>query len=324
MEEQAVAYHLVGVDLGGTKIAAALTDTDSTILKYETVSVPDASEPEAVIAQMLAAIRRVTSEVRPESVLGVGIAIAGLVDHEAGRVVLSPNLGWCDVPLRDRLAASLEWPVYVAHDVAMAALGENYYGASRGSRHVLTVWVGTGIGAGLILNGTLYQGANGFAGELGQNTIRWDGPACRGGNRGCLEHYASGPAMRRHAASLLAEGRVSMLTGDAETLSVEQISSAAQLGDGVALDVIAAGADALGAGLTNAIHMLNPEVVVLGGGVIRNMPLLLARVREVVAERGLPSVARARIVEAHFGREAGVVGATVFVKLAGHPEAARH
>lgn len=317
-----MAYHLVGVDLGGTKIATALTDTESTILKYETVPVPEGSDAEAVMALMVASVRRVTALVRPESVLGVGVAIAGLVDPEAGRVVLSPNLGWHDVPLRDRLATALKWPVYVAHDVAMAALCENYYGASRGMRHVLTVWVGTGIGAGLILNGTLYQGANGFAGELGQNTIKWDGPPCPGGNRGCLEHYASGPAMRRRAAALIAEGASTMLTGDAESLSVEQISSAAQLGDAVALQVLDETADVLGAGLTNAIHMLNPEMVVLGGGVVRQVPLLLTRVQAVVNARALPSAGYARIVQARFGREAGVVGATVFAKLAGRPESA--
>lgn len=318
-----MAYHLVGVDLGGTKIATALTDTDSEILKYETVPVSAACDAEEVLALMLESIRRITAEVRPESVLGVGIAIAGLVDAREGRVVLSPNLGWRDVPVRDRLARELKWPVYVGHDVGMAALCEHYYGAAKGADHVLTVWVGTGIGAGLILNGVLYQGASGFAGELGQNSISWDGPRCPGGNKGCLEHYASGPALRRRAAELVAEGRPTMLSGDADSITVEHLSSAAQFGDAVALQVITEGAEYLGTGLTNAIHMLNPELVVLGGGVMRNVPLLLDQVRDVVADRALPSGTGVRIVPAQFGREAGVVGATVLAKLAGNPEAAR-
>jgi glucokinase len=128
--------------------------------------------------------------------------------------------------------------------------------------------------------------------------------------------------MRRRAAALIAEGASTMLTGDAESLSVEQISWAAQVGDAVALQVIDEGADVLGAGLTNAIHMLNPEMVVLGGGVVRQVPLLLARVQAVVNARALPSAGYARFVQAHFGREAGVVGATVFAKLAGRPESA--
>jgi predicted NBD/HSP70 family sugar kinase len=190
-------------------------------------------------------------------------------------VVFSPNLQLRDVPIRERLTRELKWPVYVAHDIAMAALCEVYYGAARDRRDVLTVWVGTGIGAGLVVNGVLYQGAHGFAGELGQNTVRWDGPECPGGNRGCLEHYASGPAMRRLAAEAIAQGRSTMLSGDAETITVEQISSAAQLGDALALEVIDATAEVLGAGLTNALNMMNPEMLVLGGGVIRSVPMLL-------------------------------------------------
>lgn len=318
-----MAYHLVGVDLGGTKIATALTDTDSRILIYETVPVPSGSSGEQIAGLIAESISRVTASVRRESVLGVGLAIAGLVDPEAGRVVFSPNLRLHDVPIRDMLAERFKWPVYVAHDIAMAALCEAYYGAAKDFDDVLTVWVGTGIGAGLILNGRLYQGARGFAGEFGQMSVRWDGPPCPSGNRGCLEHYASGPAMRRAAADAIAAGRVSMLTGDAQSITVEQLASAAQLGDALALEVINAGAEVLGSALTNAINLLNPEAVVLGGGVIRHVPLLLEKVRQVVDERALPAAGRPVVVQAQFGREAGVVGATVFAKLAGRPEKAR-
>jgi glucokinase-like ROK family protein len=317
-----VAYHLVGVDLGGTKIATALTDTDSKILKYETVDLPHESDADAILTLMLASIRRITADVRPESLLGVGVAMAGLVDPDAGVVVFSPNMKLHDVPIRERLSKELKWPIYVAHDIAMAALCEVFYGAARGRRDVLAVWVGTGIGAGMVLNGTLYQGSRGFAGELGQNTVRWDGPPCPGGNQGCLEHYASGPAMRRQAAEAIAAGRKTMLTGDAESLTVEQLSSAAQLGDELALEVIDRTAEVLGAGLTNAINMLNPEVLVLGGGVIRGVPMLVEKVGEVIARRAMPSWQRTDIVQAQYGREAAVIGATVFAKMAGRPEMA--
>lgn len=318
-----MAYHLVGVDLGGTKIATALTDTDSEILKYETVELPPDSDADTILALILESIRRVTAEVRQESILGVGIAFAGLVDPKAGEVVFSPNLNLRNVPIREKLGQALKWPIYVAHDIAMAALCEVNYGAAKGRDDVLTVWVGTGIGAGLVVNGVLYQGAHGFAGELGQNTVRWDGPECPGGNRGCLEHYASGPAMRRMAAEAIAGGRKTMLSGDAESITVEQISSAAQLGDAVAIEIIDATAEVLGAGLTNALNMMNPEMLVLGGGVVRSVPMLLEKLREQVAKRALPSGLRTEIVQAEFGREAAVIGATVFAKMAGRPESAR-
>ncbi|MFP5503276.1 MAG: ROK family protein, partial [Candidatus Sericytochromatia bacterium] len=127
-----MAYHLVGLDLGGTKIATALTDTDSRILKYETVPVDPEAGPEAIVAEMVTAIKRVTADVRKPLVLGVGCAMAGMIAPGTGRVLYSPNLNWRDVPLRDMLAEQLPWPVFVANDTAMAALGELHYGAAKG------------------------------------------------------------------------------------------------------------------------------------------------------------------------------------------------
>lgn len=314
-----MAYHLVGLDLGGTKIATALTDTDSRISKYETVPVDPDAGPEAIVAEMVTAIKRVTADVRKPLVLGVGCAMAGMIEPGTGRVLYSPNLHWKDLPLRDMLASQLPWPVFVANDTAMAALGELHYGAARGKRHVVEIAVGTGVGAGLILNGRIYLGAGGFAGELGHTLIEWRGAS------GTLENLASGTALSRRAAEALAAGRESRLramTPPGQPVALETIQAAFDEGDALAVELVSELAEMLGAGVTNVINLLNPEMVVLGGGAFRSLPVLVDRLVAVVERRGLPgAVAGCTIVPGHFGREAGVIGATVFAKLAGSLEA---
>jgi glucokinase len=239
-------------------------------------------------------------------------------------VFFSPNLGWRDVQLGQDLAKALKWPVYVANDVNMAALGELHYGAARGKRDVVTVHVGTGIGGGLIVNGQLYQGATGLAGELGQVSVQWNGPPCSGGNAGCAESYASGSAMIRRAQEAIAQGRDSKLktmNKNLNDLSVECISEAEAAGDKLAHEIIADTGEIIGTLIANVINVMNPELVVVGGGVIRGVPQLMPLIEETVKRRALTATSSGcRVVHAHFGREAGVIGATVFAKLAGQPE----
>lgn len=315
-----MAFHIVGVDLGGTKIATALTDTDSDILRYETVPIDPHAGPEATVAAMAASVQRVTSDVPKSSVLGVGVAIAGQVQPHTGRVVYSPNLRWTNVPFADMLAQHMKWPIYVANDTAMAALGELMYGAAHGKRHVLAVFVGTGLGAGLILDGQIYRGSAGFAGEFGQMTVRHDGPPCPSGNAGCLEGYVAGPVLIEHVRAGIAAGRDTAMV-DSPELSVERIGEAYAAGDALAREVVDRAAEILGAGVANVVNLLNPEMVVLGGGVVRAVPALVERVRGVVLRRALGGATTHLIVEpAAFGRESGVIGASVFVKLAGELE----
>lgn len=314
-----MAFHLVGVDLGGSKIATALTDTDSTIEQYETVPVMPGTDAETIAELMLSSIRRITAHVRPESVLGVGVAISGLVEPRTGRVLFSPNLRWEDVPLRDWLTRGIDWPIYVANDMNMAALGELYYGAARGKDHVVAISLGTGVGGGLVLNGQLYQGAAGLAGEVGQMSVKWDGVPCIGGNRGCLEAYVSGTALIRRAELALETDHRSCLK-EVHPLTVEQIGSADLAGDGLARAIVDQGAEILGTAIANLTALLNPELIVLGGGVIRGIPRLYDETVRNADERTMHGAGPCRIVKEQLGREAPVIGATVFAKLAGHPE----
>jgi glucokinase len=222
------------------------------------------------------------------------------------------------------ISSQLHYPVYVGNDVNMAAIGEQHYGAGIGKKQVVSVFVGTGIGGGIIIDGHLYEGANGFAGEVGHASIAWDGPPCPSGNPGCWEGYASGTAMQRRTLEALARGEPSMLTemlrGDESRMRVELIAEAAAKGDALAQRIIAETGELLGAGCANLVNILNPERIILGGGVIRGIPELVDMVRESVKRRALTDAAEAvEIVKARFGREAGVIGGAVLAKLAGKP-----
>ncbi len=317
-------FYLVGVDLGGTKIATALTDTDCQILKYETVRTEASRGADAIVDQMIDEIRRLTDGLPKESILGIGVACAGLIEPGTGKVLYSPNLNWRDLPLKDMIARKLNYPVYVGNDVNMAALGELHYGAGIGKKHMICVFVGTGIGGGIVIDGHLYEGANGFAGEIGHATIDWDGPDCPGGNAGCWEGFASGTAMQRRALEALDRGETSMLRemlrGDPGKMRVELIAEAAAKGDALSQRLIDETGELLGAGCANLVNILNPERILMGGGVIRGVPELVDRVEAVIQRRALKDAAAAvEVVRARFGREAGVIGAAVLVKLAGKP-----
>lgn len=316
-----MGFYIVGTDLGGTKIATALTDTDSKILKYDTYPTHPERGAERIVEEMADSILRVTEGLPREAVLGVGVACAGLVTSD-GIVEYSPNLGWCRLPLRDLLEQRLPWKVYLQNDVNMAALGEWHYGVAKNHRHVVCLFVGTGIGGGLILDGRLYVGSQGFAGETGHTSIWWNGPLDSCGNLGCIESLASGTAMTRRARELILEGRgtrmMEIVDGSLDELRVEVIAQAAGEGDAAAREIIQTTGEYLSTAVANLINLLNPELVVLGGGVIRGIPDLIRMVREGVDRRALQAPARGvEIVEAQFGREAPAIGATVLVKLAG-------
>lgn len=319
-----MGYYIVGIDLGGTKIASALLDTDLEIVKSDTVPTEGGAGPERVAEQMAEAVERLTDEHGKEAILGVGVASAGLIEPGTGKVLYSPNLNWRDVPLREMMRDRLGTEVYVDNDVNMAALGELHFGAGQGARHMICVFVGTGIGSGIIVDGHLYEGANGLAGEVGHTTIEWDGPACPSGNPGCWESYASGTAMARRAREALERGESSILRdmvgGDLDHLRVETIAEADTKGDPLARRILQETGEFLGAGLSNLVNTLNPELIVMGGGVIRGVPQLFDLAEASMRRRSLKDAAASvRMAKSHFGREAGVIGAGVLVKLAGKP-----
>ena len=312
---------VIGVDLGGTKctVGAMAADgsrefgfkTQLTFAQHGADSVVEriALLVETVIAQAIAD----TGDSRSD-ILGIGIGAPGPLRRTDGVVVIAPNLGWHDYPLGPRLAAATGLTVTLDNDANCATLGEWWIGAARGANNVVGLTIGTGIGGGLIIDGRLYHGSSDVAGEIGHTTIETAGRRCKCGNYGCLEAYASGPAIAERAREALDGNGPSLLRtvtgGKLAALTAQHVYDAAQHGDEIAREVVRDTARYLGAGVANLLNLFNPDVIVLAGGVTEAGELLLTPLRAEARRRAFrPAVDAARIVPGELGSRAGVVGA---------------
>lgn len=304
----------IGVDIGGTKVAAGVVDDDGTVLARIRRETPSHSpaDIEAVVADVVGELRASYADV-----VAVGVGAAGWVAADRATVVYAPNLAWRDEPLRDRLAERVDLPVVVENDANAAAWAEHRFGAAREVSDFVLVTAGTGIGTGIVVGGALYRGGYGMAGEAGHLTIVRDGLPCGCGQRGCWEQYASGNALVRLARERVAAEPIrakvllALADGDAAAVTGSQVTEAAENGDPIALECFAAVGRFLGEGLANLAALFDPAVFVVGGGVADAGELLLAPARAAYAAR-LPGGAHrphAPIRLAELGNEAGLVGA---------------
>ena len=259
---------VVGVDVGGTKIAAGVVDAQGRVsgrVKKPT----DISSPAMTLQSIVVAINASldAAGVKPELVGGVGLGIPGMVDPEKGIGLLSVNLGWQDVPVKSELEAALHLPCTIENDVSAATLGESLYGIGQELSNFVYLSLGTGIAARVILGGQLYRGTNGMAGEIGHAIFVPDGPLCMCGARGCLEALASGPAIARNARETLLVGRASLLRQTSSSqLTAEQVVEAAMQGDSLAQQILTEAATHLAYAIYLLSMTYDPQVVVLGGG----------------------------------------------------------
>ena len=304
---------ILALDFGGTKHTAGVVRPGKRAwqARRRVLSPPDADAAYDV-ETMLALARELLGGNRP---VAVGVSFGGPVDFASGTVRLSHHVpGWEGVPLRSLLAEALAAPVAVDNDANVAALGEHRYGAGQGTAHLLYVTVSTGVGGGWILNGRPWRGADGMAGEIGHAVVDPAGPRCLCGKRGCVERLASGPYLAQAARERLAAdaeaGRIlsSLVGGDPAAITGELVSEAAARGDAVAQAVLEQGAWALGVGIGNAANLINPQRVVLGGGVTKAGPRWWQVVRETVAATVLPEVT-VEVVPAALGDDAPLWGA---------------
>lgn len=308
---------VLSVDLGGTKILSALVDEQGKILARDQTPTPAAGDHNTVIQAILSSSKRVLAEagIGIDSVAAASIAAAGLSDIRTGILFTSPNLpGWKDVPLRDILSKQFDKPVYLLNDARAAALGELYFGAAKGLKNFIFITISTGIGGGIIINGELYSGAAGTAGELGHMVIDDDGPLCNCGNRGCWEMLASGKALAAAAKRSIKEGVKSSITeftdGDVEKINAQAINRAAIAGDPLAQKLISRTAYYLGVGLSNLINIFSPELIVIGGGVSNIGDRLLLPAYEEAKKRAFKQPFEAtRFALAALGADSGVLGA---------------
>ncbi len=320
MQDRQTGRPVVAVDLGGTKIISAIVAPGGEVLARDYRPAQASEGVEAVTTRIKASIDSLlmAQKLAPPQLKAVIVAAAGVIDMEHGVVTKSPNLpGWENIPLGKIIGQKYGIPVHVINDAKAAVLGEHRVGAGKGARNLVFVTVSTGIGGGIIIDGKLYFGASGGAGEVGHMTIDVNGPKCTCGNTGCLEMLASGTAVARDAIERIRRGEKSALLevvgGRAERITAKEVFEAARAGDQLAVSVVARATNYLGVGMVNLVNLLNPEIIVVGGGLAKAGDFLLGPVRRIVMERAFRHLAEAvRIVTAALGDDAGILGAALF------------
>jgi glucokinase len=302
----------VGVDIGGTKIAAGVVDEDGVVIDRERRDTPgfDAAEAETAIVEIVAALAD------RHDIAAVGVGAAGWIANDNATVLFSPHLAWRDEPLRAALESRIDVPLVVENDANAAAWAEYRFGVAAGEPVVVILTLGTGIGGGLVVDGTVFRGAYGIACEYGHMTVVPDGRLCACGNRGCLEMYASGRALARDARELAADSpvaaaRMLAVAGTIEQLDGPVVTAVAAEGDPAALSICTNMGRWLGRGLANLAAVLDPSMFVIGGGVSAAGELLLRPAREefqhTLTGRGFRPVAAIEPVA--LGPDAGLIGA---------------
>ncbi len=310
---------VLGIDIGGTNLVVGSVAEDGSSLRA-LGSEPTQAEAgqRDVLDRLIALAKRTMAQTCREmpgaEIVGVGVGAPGPLDTKSGIVLLTPNLGWVNLPLRQIIHERLGLPAVLDNDANCAVLGEWWMGAARGSNTAIGITIGTGIGGGIIIDGKLFHGASDCAGEIGHTTIDTEGRRCKCGNYGCLEAYASGPNIALRAVEEISAGAVSRLAdyvgGDLKQVTAQTVYQAAHDGDDLALEVVNDTAKFLGTGIANLLNIFNPEVVVVCGGVTLAGDHLFVPLRREVARRAFkPAVSVCRIVPCELAGTAGVYGA---------------
>jgi glucokinase len=317
-EARMSAGYWLGVDLGGTKILSGLFDDDLKLLARSKQPTSSEGGPTAVFARVVTAVEAVLKEgnIDPAQIRGMGIGIPGQIELGTTKVKFAPNLEWRDVDLKPLMPAAWRWPLVVENDVRMGTYGEYAHGAARGARHVLGLFVGTGVGGGLILNGELFTGFNGNAGEIGHLIVHW-----RQGTE--LESIAGRRHMMKRAKEKLDDApkrvRKEWKGVDLSSVRSAQLAEYYQKDDPVAVELIDDAARALGAAIGGVINFLNPQIIVIGGGVTVALgDSFIERIWELAQRYTLPGAANGiRCVPAELGDYSGIVGCAAYAKA--HP-----
>lgn len=308
----------VGCDLGGTNIKAGLVDVDTgTVLTSSSIPTKARQGPEAVLGRMAKLITDLINEsqMNTKKIGGLGISAPGVIDLETNTTLFLPNLytEWRNVPVGERMKSLLGLDVFMLNDVRAITYGEWAFGAGKGVDSIACFAIGTGVGGGLLVNNQLVLGFGGTAGELGHQTVDPDGPLCGCGNYGCIEVFASGPAIAAEAGRGIRQGWstkiLDLIDNDLNKLSAKVVAEAARMGDPLALEVWNRAGTYLGIGIANILTCVGVKRVVIGGGVSKAGELLLDPIWRVVKERVfLMPVEKVEILPAKLGNDAGTVG----------------
>jgi glucokinase len=310
----------IGVDLGGTKVEVAVVDASGRILQRLKRPTDVTGGPDAIIAEIVGMVRQLEESGPPSPPAGLGVGVAGQIAPAAGVVRFAPNLNWREVPLQDRLNQALGLPAVVANDVRAATWGEWLHGAGRGAEDLICLFIGTGIGGGVVSGGRMLTGCTNTAGELGHITVDLNGPPCTCGHRGCLEALAGGWAIARRARQAIrdapAAGKAFLQAAGLEEpvapqdVNASVVAAAARAKDPLARLLVDEVARALVAGAVGLVNAFNPCRLILGGGVMQGLPELLGHIDTGVRRAALNAASEGlQVLPAQLGNNAGVVGA---------------
>lgn len=312
--------YIIGIDLGGTNIKAGIYDTDFIAVKEISTPTEAAKGPSHVLGRIREAVRLITVEtnISFDLVVGMGIGVPGLLDPVAGVSFFSPNFpDWEHVHVVDEMKEFYDFPVFIDNDVRVNLYGEWLQGAGRGYNNLVLITLGTGLGSGIVNDGKVIYGTAYSAGEIGHMNMYRNGRPCKCGSSGCLGRYVSAIGMVNTFKEKLKEGRTSMIqtwtNAQEELITALMISEAYELGDSLAIEVMQETGTILGFGLANVVNILNPDLIVVGGGMAAAGDKLLQPVRETVSQHALKlSSSKCKIVQAELGNRAGTIGAASY------------
>lgn len=311
----------IGIDVGGTNVKIALVDDSGKIIYSNSVPTRAEMGYEYTVNNIKQAIYDLLKETKLEAkeIEGIGFGFPGQVDYKSGVVRLAPNIpGWVDVPIAKMIEDEFHIPTRVDNDVRCAALGELKYGAGKGCENLICITVGTGIGSGLIVNGKLVRGASNAAGEIGHIKLQiHDGPICGCGDTGCMEAFASGPAIVAMAEEYILGGKSTkyreMANGGDITPFI--VAEAAKAGDPVARRIFSRIGEYIGIGMASVVNLLNPEKIIIGGGVADAGDILLDPLKDTLKKRAMKIAGETvEVVSAQLGNTAGVIGASLLIE----------
>jgi glucokinase len=312
MDHQSLQY-AVGIDLGGTKIAIGLIDETGHVHDSQKWETAVKEGPLAIEQQILDGVRHFQQLGFP--IVGVGIGVAGQIHPQTGEVIFAPNLKWHHVPLRADIEKALQLPVAILNDVRASTWGEWLYGAGKGCQDFICLFLGTGIGSGIVSGGHLLTGCSNAFGEVGHMTIDFRGPICACGNQGCLEAFAGGGGIvARMKEALQATGHQGKLNLSENDLTAKKVIEAYRQGDEVANQIIEQAKQALVAGCANLINAFNPCRLILGGGLLGGLPEMITAVDQGVRNRALKATVLAlEVRKASLDAQAGIIGSAAFM-----------
>lgn len=311
-----MADYFLGIDLGGTKILTAVADEEGNILAKIKLPTEAHKGKDKVIDNIIVSINKVLNKVNLnyEDIVRMGVGIPGPLNIEEGLVYQAPNLGWENVPISEILEEKTSIPVNLENDANAAALGEKWFGAGQGIDNLLYITISTGIGGGIIIDRKIYHGANDGAGEIGHMVIEPNGPLCGCGNYGCLEALASGTAISRMGKEAVEKHQNTIIlelsNGNLDSIDGGIIAKAAKMGDEVAKEIWVKAGYYLGIGLANLLNIFNPEMIILGGGVMKAGDLIMEPMQKSLKKYSFENAFNSvQIRQAVLGDEVGVKGA---------------